>query len=296
MDTLRPAAASPVWTARLDHLQLDSHEPERLSAFYRDVMGMMPTRLADGRFLVAGPQRRLLLGRGDPNGHPFSAWRLAHAAQLAAFRAHAAARGIPVEPSPTPLFQDDAFAVRDPDGRLAVFGIPRPESGSDARADGLPRPPARLQHAVVATTRLQSMRAFYADELGFAISDTVYSGDEGELAGLPKVHFFRADSEHHSLAVFTGSAARHDHHCYETSCWNDIRDWLDFLGERDISPWWGPGRHGPGNNLFFMIRDPDGNNIELSAELETMVRTVPPRAWPNSRRMYNLWGASWVRD
>jgi catechol 2,3-dioxygenase-like lactoylglutathione lyase family enzyme len=140
------------------------------------------------------------------------------------------------------------------------------------------------------------MRAFYADTLGFIISDTVYTHAEGEPIGQPHVDFFRADNEHHSLAVFTGSSDRYDHHCYETTCWNDIRDWLDHLGDLDIAPWWGPGRHGPGNNLFFMIKDPDGNNIELSAEIERMSRVVPARQWPNSRRMYNQWGVSWVRD
>jgi catechol 2,3-dioxygenase len=30
----------------------------------------------------------------------------------------------------------------------------------------------------------------------------------------------------------------------------------------------GPGRHGPGNNLFVFFDDPSGNHIELSAEME----------------------------
>jgi hypothetical protein len=40
------------------------------------------------------------------------------------------------------------------------------------------------------------------------------------------------------------------------------------------------GRHGPGNNLFFMIEDPDGYKVEFSAELEHMTKEMTYRTWP----------------
>ena len=39
--------------------------------------------------------------------------------------------------------------------------------------------------------------------------------------------------------------------------------WGDRFVERHIKLDWGPGRHGPGNNLFAFITDPDGLRIEL---------------------------------
>ncbi len=39
----------------------------------------------------------------------------------------------------------------------------------------------------------------------------------------------------------------------------------------------GPGRHGPGNNLFFMVVDADRNRLEFSAELE--ITEASPPAW-----------------
>jgi len=288
---------SPIWLSQFDHLRLNSNNPLRMVDFYRDVMGMAPVQLDNDTYLLRGPGRKLVIGRGETGEHPYSAWRVAHADQLRTLREHALQAGLPIEPCPTPLFEQSGFAVRDPDGRLAVFGLPAgimppmPEIMLPAA-----RLPARLQHVVVASTQLDAMRAFYQRQLGFVVSDTVYNNQEHEPLGQPTVHFFRTDNEHHSLAVFTGSTSRHDHHCYETTCWNDLRDWLDFLGQLDIAPWWGPGRHGPGNNLFFMIKDPDGNNLEISAEMEVISRVTPPRAWPNSRRMYNLWGTSWARD
>jgi catechol 2,3-dioxygenase len=291
------ASAADLWLTSLDHLRIDSPHPEKLCAFYRDVMGMPTLPLGEDLFLAWGPQRRMLIGRGAANGHPFSAWRVGHREQLVALREKLTASGAALEPSPTPLFQDDALAVRDPDGRLAVFGLPRadaqPPAPTPSRACRLP---GRLQHVVVASPQLERMRAFYRDTLGFLISDTVYDNDSGDPQGKPLVHFYRGDNEHHSLAVFTGSTARHDHHCFETTSWNDLRDWLDALAEHEVFAWWGPGRHGPGNNVFFMIKDPDGNNLELSAELEVLGRNHPQRAWPNTRLMYNLWGVSWIRS
>jgi hypothetical protein len=47
--------------------------------------------------------------------------------------------------------------------------------------------------------------------------------------------------------------------------WTKIRDWADHFAARNIRLIWGPGRHGPGNNLFVFIADTDGNWIEVSA-------------------------------
>ena len=76
----------------------------------------------------------------------------------------------------------------------------------------------------------------------------------------------------------------------------DIRDWADRMGKLGIALWWGPGRHGPGNNLFFMVEDPDGYKVEFSAELELIPKEVPYRTWPHEQRTLNLWGSAWMRS
>jgi catechol 2,3-dioxygenase len=121
-------------------------------------------------------------------------------------------------------------------------------------------------------------------------SDRVLEGDE--LSAV----FLRSDPEHHSFAAFRAPQSRPDHHCYETSGWLDIRDWADRMAKLRIPLWWGPGRHGPGNNLFFMIEDPDGHKVEFSAELELMPRHMPHRTWPHEQRTLNLWGSAWMRS
>ena len=271
------AVTSPLWPARLHHLRRDSPQPERLARFYGELLGDRVEPLPGASWLVAGPGRRLVVGKGAPGAVPYFALEVQDATQLGHLSASVQDR----EPSPSPLFEDGAFAVRDPDGRQLVLGLPRKDSGNGLCG--------RLQHFVCATTRLPEMLAFYK-RLGMVESDHVREGE-----ALTAV-FLRSDPEHHSFAAFRAPESRPDHHCYETNGWLDIRDWADRMGKLNIPLWWGPGRHGPGNNLFFMIEDPDGHKVEFSAELELMPREMPPRTWPHEQRTLNLWGSAWMRS
>jgi len=268
----------PLWPARLHHLRRDSPQPERLAKFYGELLGDRVEPLGGEAWLVSGPARQMIVGRGKAGAVPYFALQMQDAAHLAAF-----ARGVSRrEPSPSPLFQDGAFAVRDPDGRLLVLGLPKDhpvESGMTAR----------LQHFVCATTQLPEMIGFYQG-LGMVESDRVLEKEELTAS------FLRSDPEHHSFAAFRAPESRPDHHCYETTGWLDIRDWADRMGRLGIVLWWGPGRHGPGNNLFFMVEDPDGHKVEFSAELELMPKEMPHRTWPHEQRTLNLWGSAWMRS
>ncbi len=288
-------APSPLWPARLDHLRIDAADVAATVAFYGDVLGMNALALADGATLMQGPERRIVVGRGEAGAQPWSAFAVETPAQLAALRGHVEARGLAALPSPSPCFADGAFALRDPDGRLAVFGLPRADLPGPANAGFRPVAaalPGRLQHVVVASARLDAMLGFYRDALGFVTSDTVEEGGNRASSAC----FLRSDPEHHSFAVFRAPAARPDHHCYEANCWNDLRDWADHLSRHRIVIWWGPGRHGPGNNLFLMARDPGGYRFEISAELETLPLGAVPRTWPHEERTLNLWGPGWMRS
>lgn len=272
-----------LWPATLHHLRRDSGEPERLTRFYAELLGDEATPCGRDTWVVQGRGRRMIVGRGAPGAVPFFALAMQDAAHLAAFGREVERLGIPREASPSPLFEDGAFAITDPDGRKIAFGLPRPHAAHGGSV-------GRLQHFVCATTRLPDMLAFYRDRLGLVESDRVLEGED--LSAV----FLRSDPEHHSFAAFRAPAARPDHHCYETSGWMDIRDWADRMATLRIPLWWGPGRHGPGNNLFFMIEDPDGHKVEFSAELELMPKDMPSRTWPHEQRTLNLWGSAWMRS
>jgi catechol 2,3-dioxygenase-like lactoylglutathione lyase family enzyme len=275
----------PLWPARLHHLRRDSEEPERLARWYGDLLGDRVEALPGGEWLVLGHGRRMVVGRGAAGSVPWFALALQSAEHLSTYAAALEAQGIARVASPSPLFEAGAFSVADPDGRRVVFGLPRRAPGPAANG-----PAARLQHFVCASVRVPEMLAFYRDALGAHESDRVLEGED--IAAV----FLRSDPEHHSFATFRAPASRPDHHCYETTGWMDIRDWGDRMASLRIPMWWGPGRHGPGNNLFFMVEDPDGHKVEFSAELERMTEQAPYRTWPHEPRTLNLWGSAWMRS
>lgn len=290
------ALKSPLWPSQLDHIRIDSDDPARLAGYYRDVLGMVSWALADGGFVMIGQQRRVVIGHGTPGEQPYSAFRVQNERQLADLRAHLQAKGVALLPSLSPVFGADAFAVRDPDGRLVAFGLPRADLPSWERSGFKPVAaslPGRLQHFTVGTTALQPMMDFYLDAIGFVASDYVRetSGNRENT-----VCFMRSDPEHHSFAAFRAPKAKPDHHAYEATSWNDLKDWADHLSRHDVQIWWGPGRHGPGNNVFLMCQDPHGYLYEISAELEIMPYEMAPREWDHGERALNLWGKGFLRS
>ena len=287
---------SPIWPAQLDHLRLDSDDPAMLADFYATAFGYHQKSLPDETYLLQGPGRRLIVGPGKPGARPYHGYRLQNRQQLEGVRDFLQGQGLNTEPSPSTIFQEDAVAVRDPDGWLNVFGLPRTDLPSQ-KVNNVPSAvnlSGRLQHVVVATDNLQPMMNFYEKTLGYVASDYVNADMDDPTS--KKVAFYRSDPEHHSFAVFSASEVRSDHHAYEVDDWNAIRDWADHMASLQIKLWWGPGRHGPGNNLFFMILDPHGNQVEISAELENMPREMAARIWPMEESSLNLWGPGWIRD
>ncbi len=272
----------------LDHVLVQSQAPDALAAFYARALDMAPERLDDERWICAAPARRILFGPGEPQQLGFAAFGCRSHLDLEGYRRRIDEAGGDITPSPSPLFGNEAFAVNDPDGNVIVFGLSRPSADA---VPGTAPLPGRLQHVVVTTRDVERLLRFYRDILGFRLSDRV----EDE-AGRLTAFFMRSDPDHHSFAAFLAPERRLDHQSLETTGWMDIRDWADRLAERDIAIDWGPGRHGPGNNLFFMFRDPDGNWIEISAELERLNPAYPVRIWPHTERTLNYWGRGVLRS
>ena len=148
---------------------------------------------------------------------------------------------------------------------------------------------APLQHLTLQSLDLKKFINFYNKKLGFVISDRVID-ENGEITTC----FLRSNKQHHSIACFKAQNIGIDHHSYEVGKWNLIRDWCDHISRNGLTLFWGPGRHGPGNNLFVFFEDCDGNKIELSAELE-LIKNRKYIDWPHESRTLNLWGKSFLR-
>ncbi|MBZ6456710.1 VOC family protein [Pseudomonas fluorescens group sp.] len=273
--------------ARLCYLHLASKAPHQQVDFYRRLLDMEGLAQADGSWLLQGPQRAMLISPADHSGLLAAAYDLGSQARLSELRTHLVGKGCSVEALDSPLLEAGAFQIRDPQGRQTVFGVSRGAVTTDRK--GMP---GRLQHVVFQTTELEAMIDFYVNTVGFTVSDNVVDEQSGQLTTC----FLRSDDEHHSLAFFRGSKNEWDHHCYETNEWNDIRDWGDRFAKERITLFFGPGRHGPGNNLFFMVVDADRNRLEFSAELEITEASRAPGVWPQEEYTLNSWGRAWIRS
>ena len=281
-----PSSPSPLWPAPLHHLALESPDPERLADFLVAALRMRCERAPGGGVVLAGPGRLIVVEPGSGAGARHVAYGLEEPERVAELEARFAGRGVPTESADSPFLEAGSFRVSAPDGVTLLFGAP---AGPAPTVDGSGLS-GRLQHAVFRSPEPGPLLSFLVDEAGFVLSDRVEDDDRTLTAG-----FVRSDPEHHSFAAFRASRPAFDHYALEAEGWNDLRDWADHFAELRVPIWWGPGRHGPGNNLFLMIRDPDGNRIEISAEMEHLEHDAPHRVWPQEERTLNLWGSAWVR-
>ena len=175
------------------------------------------------------------------------------------------------------------LAATDPDGTVVHFHGPVQRQGENAADPG--RRPVKYQHITLGTADVPRMVAFFTGVAGFRISDQLKDGGFAWL---------RSNRDHHTLAVVqTGQGGDIDHYSYDLAEWEDFKSWCDRLTDEDVRESWGPGRHGPGNNLFVFFDDPAGNHIELSAEMEKFHddrASYVPRRWDAAPTTVNLWG------
>lgn len=272
--------------AHLFYIQLGSPAPERMARFYGELFGTGAYRSGDA-WICRGPSRCVAFSEGEANTLVRAGYATPLGGTLRSLAARARRSLAELSRIDSELFQPGAIALRDPDGNHITFGQPH-------EIDSIPlpeAPPARLQHLVLASAQPERLTEFYTNVVGLRVSDEVRD-DNGAL----RAGFLRTDHEHHSFAIFRAPANRLDHHCYELPDWNAIRDWGDRLAALEVPIRWGPGRHGPGNNLFLFFHDPDANWVELSAELEQVPGERLPGVWRHEERTLNLWGKGYLRS
>jgi len=141
----------------------------------------------------------------------------------------------------------------------------------------------RFGHVTFATDERPEAERFLTDVLGFRVTDVFAD----------RVSWLRCDTDHHGVAVIDADASSLHHYAFELENWGAIQryaDQLAFLGKLLI---WGPGRHGPGRNLYTYIPDPDNTIIEAYADLLQVEdeANYRPIDWSTrGEQALNLWG------
>ena len=269
----------------LHHLEIQSSNPERLSNFYSNIMDMKIDKLSSDKFLCDGPSRKIIITLGKNKTLSHAGMVCRNENNLNGFKDFLNQKELKLKDYNSELYKPGSFSVEDPDKNVICFGVLKDKS--TASLNGIHAP---LQHLTFASEDVVSFQNFYENKLGFQVTDRVVKNN-GELATC----FTTSNHEHHTIACFKSSKKGMDHHSYEAGDWNHIKGWCDHFASNNIKLMWGPGRHGPGNNLFVFIEDIDGNWIEISAELET-VHGRPVKNWPQEERTLNLWGNAIMRS
>jgi catechol 2,3-dioxygenase-like lactoylglutathione lyase family enzyme len=264
-------ADSPVVSLRgLRSVTLQVPDPVTSKDFYSEVWGLGLTESDTGRFWLRGTGEEhhiLKLETAEQNALGGITFAVGTPREVDDAARALTNLGIPLLREPG--FHDEAaggysLALVDPEGRVVelsadVHAVVRHD------ADGHAALPRRLAHVVLNTVDIDRATAFYTQVLGMRISDW----SEHQMS------FLRCNPEHHVIAFNQAPWTSINHVAYEMASIDHFMRGIGSLKVHGISPQWGPGRHGPGDNTFSYFTDP----AQLVCEYTSEVIQVDEDAW-----------------
>ncbi|MGW5118679.1 VOC family protein [Streptomyces noursei] len=254
--------------------------------FYAEVWGLAPVESERDAVWLRGTgeeHHALHLTRADRSGLGRLSFAVGTPAEVDEAARRLLARGIPPVTGPGRLDQvGGGYGLRftDHEGRLIELSAEtwavRP-GGRDAAV------PVGVTHAVLNTTDIDASVAFYCDVLGLRVSDW----SEHQMA------FLRCNADHHCIAFNQAEWASLNHVAYEMRSIDHFMRGLGRLRHHGITPHWGPGRHGPGDNTFSYFTDPTGLVCEYTSEVAQVVedRWIA-KVWRRTPELSDLWGTA----
>jgi catechol 2,3-dioxygenase-like lactoylglutathione lyase family enzyme len=188
------------------------------------------------------------------------------------------------------------FSEHDAPGGGRGFVVQGPESqiyrfiAEEAPVPALPADrdrPIQVTHAVVNSADVEASERFAVDVLGFKVSDRTRI-----------MTFLRCNRVHHALAFARSEGCSLNHISFEMQDSDGVMRGIGRMRDAGYEPVWGPGRHGPGNNVFGYFVAPFGCVIEYTAEVQEIsddYRVGGPEDWKWPPGRVDQWGVS-TRD
>jgi len=269
----------------IGHIALRTTDVERSATFLTDILGLRRTCEADGAVLLSCNEKHheVEILPGDRAGVDHLGLEIEDERDLDGLRDALIAAGAQIL-SETPQEPGLRQAIRAliPMGLVLELytGMQREPLSVEHYMPPLAR---RFGHASFLTPNRLEAQRFFTKVLGFRVTDTL--GD--------RVTWMRCDTEHHGVALVQSTRSALHHYAFELENWGAIErygDHLAFLGHRLV---WGPGRHGPGRNLYAYLPDPDNTIVEGYADLLSIrdEANYEPMDWDlRGEEALNLWG------
>jgi catechol 2,3-dioxygenase-like lactoylglutathione lyase family enzyme len=259
---------------RFSHVTLETPDIERQIAYFTEVNGLNVAERHNGRAYLATKHGDLVvtLESGSQARCARLAFQVARDTEFDDIRKGVEAEGLSCQA------RNDAVpgipqmvALEDPKGTvLEVFATQTPISQ--------PKPvagigPIKLGHLAFVVPEPKKFADFYSKVLGFRVSDWIQDW----------FVFMRCGADHHTINFVKGKRTQMHHVAFELKDWAQVQTACDFLGGKKIPIIWGPGRHGPGHNIYTYHRNPDDQIIEMFTELDKMLDEklgyFEPRPW-----------------
>ena len=261
---------------RLSHVEIGIPDAAREAArgFYRD-LGLAET--TPGRFattdggeqlaLVSAPRRGLAgltVGVDDADDLGRAAAGLAKLGVAptrdgSTLRASEPATGTRVTLAIEPRCAQKASAPLATNGPGRI--VRRNDRSPAVYVTETPRP-RKLSHVVTTSADPGATRRFFTEGLGFRVSDEI--PDFG-------ASFLRCSTDHHNVLVQHGPFSILHHVAWEMEDVDAVGRAAAEMVARDPSRHvWGLGRHAIGSNYFWYLRDPAGNFVEYTSDLDVI--------------------------
>ncbi len=280
---------SSPWIEGLRSVALNVPDLARAEAFYTEVWNLEVAHRKEGSVYLRGTgsdHHLLALYAGGPVPQIRQVTLRARSAEALEAVAQAAVRAGGALISPIgPLSKNPAsgtgLTLRDPHGR--IFQVVHGDTRHAPQATHRDRP-VRLTHVVLNSHAVDDTQAFLTEAFGFKLADRTVA-----------IAFMNCNTDHHTLAVGIADNDALNHIAFLMPDLDGVMRGGGRMNDAGFPIQWGPGRHGPGNNLFNYFIDPFGVVIEYTADVQQVddgyvARGPADWKWPPGR--VDQWGIS----
>ncbi|AWT51480.1 VOC family protein [Mycolicibacterium smegmatis] len=256
---------------RLDSITLGVPDVAAAAEFYRD-FGLLD--VGDGNFatvdggrqlsLVPAPTRRLVKAVFAVDDVDDLSRAERGLSDVGVAAATAGRRLTAIEPGTATLIELlVAPRVVQPRYERQPVNAPGRTERVNVRAAGVtstdPVRPRRLGHIVLGSPNFDRSYAFFADALGFKVSDVVRG------VGV----FLRCSTDHHNVLIQRAPVPFVHHTSWQVEDVDAIgRGAMNLLAGHPDRHVWGLGRHYAGSNFFWYFKDPAGNFAEYHSDMD----------------------------
>jgi len=268
---------------KLRSIELVLPDVAAAAAFMTDIWGLAPGDSRDGaRYLRGSGPFPYLLGLIEgPESFVRTVTWVCSRPELDALRARVAISGL----ANTPTTSTDpggghGLIVELSEGELFRFladttEVP-PIEGHDL--------PVQLTHVVLNSKDAEATAQVAERVLDFRVSDRT----KGMV-------FVRCNASHHSTAFARAGFASLNHIAFEMQDLDAVMRGIGRMRDHGFAPAWGPGRHGPGANVFAYYIAPFGAVVEFSTAVNKVAddyRVGAPEDWTWPPNRIDQWGLS----